>query len=134
MDDSTPVASREAVQRSLELLFIDQIRPRVIKASHFLPSSLSTLYTHESYQLDFINATTDMSNLQDKDKVGPRTRIPGGAASSQAVVESQSQESTTHEDEADLDLIVPDLDPGFDDSSGSEVLDDWETEPDILMF
>ena len=34
MDELTPIAPREAIQRSLELLFIDQIRPRVIKASH----------------------------------------------------------------------------------------------------
>jgi hypothetical protein len=133
MDELTPIAPREAIQRSLELLFMDQIRPRVIKASHFLP--LSAFYIHESYQLDFTNAiTTNLGNLEDKDRDDPGPQIPGSAASLQTTVESEWQDSTMYEDEADLDLLAHDLDPEFGDSSGSEILDDQITELDILVF
>lgn len=75
-----------------------------------------------------------MSNLEDEDEDDPRSRVPGSAASLQIAVESQLQECATHEDEADLDLLAHGLNPEFDDSSGSEMLDDWDTEPDILVF
>lgn len=113
---------------------MDQIRPRVIKASHFLP--LSTLYIHESYQLDFTDVITTLDNLEDKDKDDPGSRIPGSAASSQTIVESEWQDSAMYEAEAeaDLDLLAHDLDPEFGDSLGSEILGDRVTEPDILVF
>jgi len=133
MDESTPVTSRGAIQGTLELLFINQIRPRVIKASLFL---LSTFYIHELYQLDFTHVMANVGNLEDKDKDkgDPRSRVSGSATSCQTTVESQSQESTVYEDEADLYLLADDMDPDFDDSSGWEILEDRETEPDILVF
>jgi hypothetical protein len=136
MEESTPISPREAIQQSLELLFMSQIRPRVIKASHVLPRSFhcpstAYLYIHESYQLDFTNVIANSGNLEDKDKDDTGSQILGSA-------ESEWQDSTMSEAEADLDLLAHDLDSEFGDSSGAggEILDDrlTEPEPDILVF
>ena len=70
----------------------------------------------------------------DKEEHDPRSQTPCSAASPHTMVESRPHESTTHEAEADLDMLVHDLDPEFSNSSGSEILDDREMEVDILVF
>lgn len=132
MDESTPIAPREAVQRSLELLFMNQIRPRVIKASHVLLLSfflLSFFYIHELSQLDFTSVITNLGNSEGREKDDTGSQIHGSTIRSQTTVEREWQDSTMCEAKADLDLLTHDLDSEFGNSSGSEIL-----EPDILVF
>lgn len=110
---------------------MNQIRPRVIKASHVLLLSflLSTFHIHEPHQLDFTSAVTNLGNSEDREKADTGSQVHGSAIRSQTTVESEWQDSTMCEAEADLDLLTHDLDSEFGDSSGSEIL-----EPDILVF